>query len=136
MPLSEKLKAELVTKYAPRFFASAQQREKKLEAERLAAKPKPALVATVSEQLAAKAKANPDKVRISVSGDDNTVVVDRPRRTEVIEVFEVDSEGRPARARRYDALTGEWGTVEFDQGYRQPNGTVSEYDPLAALRRD
>lgn len=99
-------------------------------------KPKPALVATVSEQLAAKARANPEGVRISVSGDDNTVVVDRPRQTEVLEVLEVDSKGRPVRARKYDTLTGGWGIIEFNQGYRQPGGAVSDYDPLAALRRD
>jgi hypothetical protein len=68
-------------------------------------KPKPALVATVSEKLAEAAKANPESVRVSARAADQTVVVDRPRRTEVLEVLEVDVEGRPARARRLDVLT-------------------------------
>ena len=100
------------------------------------AKPKPALVTTVSEKLAAAVKANPESVRVSATAEDETVVVDRPRRSEVLEVLEVDAEGRPARARRYDALTAEWGIVDFNQGYRQPAGAVSNYDPLARLRGD
>jgi hypothetical protein len=99
-------------------------------------KPKPALMTTVSEKLAAAAKANPESVRVSATAEDETVVVDRPRRSEVLEVLEVDAEGRPARARRYDTLTGEWGMVDFNQGYRQPAGAVSNYDPLAQLRGD
>lgn len=98
------------------------------------AKPKPALVTTVSEKVAAAAIANPDSVRVSARADDDTVVIDRPRRTEVIEVLEVDAEGRPALARRYDALTGEWGIVEFSRGYRGQGGAVSNYDPLSRLR--
>lgn len=99
-------------------------------------KPKPALVTTVSEKLAAAVKANPESVRVSATAEDETVVVDRPRRSEVLEVLEVDAEGKPARARRYDTLTAEWGIVDFNQGYREPAGGVSNYDPLARLRGD
>jgi hypothetical protein len=49
------------------------------------AKPKPALVSVVGEKLAAAARANPDSVRISARAADETVVIDRPRRVEVIE---------------------------------------------------
>jgi len=99
-------------------------------------KPKPAVVATVSEKLAEAARVNPESVRISATAEDRTIVVDRPRRTEVLEVLEVDGDGRPALARRYDVATGEWGIVEFNQGYRQPSGAVSDYNPLSALRSD
>jgi hypothetical protein len=99
-------------------------------------KPKPALVATVSEKLAEAVRANPESVRLSALAEDQTVVVDRPRRTEVLEVLEVDVDGRPARARRYDAVTNEWGFVEFSQGYRQLSGAVHSYDQLSALQRE
>ena len=137
--ISEKRKAELVAEYAPRIFAAGQEHRKKLEAERLAAeaaKPKPAVMAVVSEKFAAAARANPDSVRVSARSEDDTIVVDRPRRTEVIEVLEVDTEGRPAVARRYDIATGQWGTVEFNQGYRAQPGAVSDYNPLSRLRGD
>jgi hypothetical protein len=100
------------------------------------AKPKPAIVAAVSDQLAAAARANPESVRVSARASDDTIVVDRPRRTEVLEVLEVDAAGRPAIARRYDALTGERSIVEFDQGYRRHGGAESEYSPLSRLRGD
>jgi hypothetical protein len=99
-------------------------------------KPKPALVATVSEKFAEAARTNPGNVRLSVTAKDETVVVERPRRTEVLEVLAVDVEGRPAKARRYDTLTGEWGVVDFEKGYRQPSGAVHSYDPLSALQRE
>jgi hypothetical protein len=93
-------------------------------------KPKPAVMAVVSEKLAQAAKANPEGVRVSVRAADDTVVVDRPRRTEVIEVLEVDGEGRPKVARRIDCTTGEAGMIDFVGGYRQPAGAVSDYDPI------
>jgi hypothetical protein len=99
-------------------------------------KPKPALSLDVSERTAANARARPEAVRVVTTGEDNTTFIDRPRRTEVLEVLEVDGQGRPAVAQRYDALTGEWGTVEFEQGYRRPGGAVSDYDPMSRLRGD
>ena len=74
-------------------------------------------------------------VRVSAKAADDTIVVDRPRRTELLEVLEVDAEGRPSLVRRVDCATGEVGMLEFAGGYRQPAGAVSAYDPLAALRR-
>ncbi len=68
--------------------------------------------------------------------EDGTTVIDRPRRTELLEVLEVDRDGRPALARRYDSGTGEWSVVDFDGGYRRAPGAVSDYDPFAALKRD
>ena len=52
----------------------------------------------------------------------------------MIEVLEVDSEGRPARARRIDCTTGEAGMIEFSGGYRQPAGVISNYNPLDGLK--
>jgi hypothetical protein len=104
--------------------------EKKAAAE--AAKPK--VVATVSPKMAEAIKANPGSLRVSAKGADETVVVDRPRRTEVMEVVEVDREGRPARVRRFDCASGETSVLEFVGGYRQPPGAVHVYDPFAALK--
>jgi hypothetical protein len=87
-------------------------------------------MAVVSEKLAKAAKANPEGVRVSVRAADDTVVIDRPRRTEVIEVLEVDGEGRPKVARRIDCMTGEAGMIDFVGGYRQPACAVSDYDPI------
>jgi hypothetical protein len=97
------------------------------------AKPKPAepaVVAVVSEKFAEAAKANPEGVRLSVRGADEVVVVDRPRRTEVMEVVEVDREGRPAKVRRMECATGEVSVLDFVEGYRQPSGAISNYDPI------
>ena len=98
-------------------------------------KPKPAVMAVVSDKLAEAARANPDSVRVSARSDDGTSVFERPRRLERLEVLEVDSEGRPALARCYDVATNSWGTVEFKDGHRQLAGAVHEYDPLSALKR-
>lgn len=97
-------------------------------------KPKPAVMAVVSPKLAEAAKANPDSVRVSARSEDGTSVFERPRVLERLEVLEVDREGRPALARRYDMATNSWGTVEFKDGYRQSNGAVHDYDPLSALK--
>ena len=96
-------------------------------------KPKQAVVAVVSDKLADAARANPESVRVSARSEDDTIVVDRPRRTEVLEVLEVDAEGRPAVARRYDVTTGAWGIVEFSEGYRGHRGAVHDYHPLSRL---
>jgi hypothetical protein len=104
--------------------------EKKAAAE--AAKPK--LVATVSPKMAEAIKHDPTSLRLSAKGADDTVVVDRPRRTEVMEVLEVDREGRPSRVARFECATGERSVLEYVEGYRQPSGVVSVYDPLAALK--
>jgi hypothetical protein len=104
--------------------------EKKAAAE--AAKPK--VVATVSPKMAEAIKANPTSLRVSAKGADETTVVDRPRRTEVMEVVEVDREGRPSRVRRFDCASGETSVLEYVGGYRQPPGAVHVYDPFAALK--
>ena len=46
-------------------------------------------------------------------------MMERPRRTEAIQVLEVDREGRPALALRHDFTTNERHLIEFDQGYRR-----------------
>jgi hypothetical protein len=54
----------------------------------------------------------------------------------LIEVLEVDREGRPALARRIDCETDERSIVEYENGYRPQAAAVSDYNPLDALKRD
>lgn len=96
---------------------------------------KPKLEVAVSPKIVEAVKANPTSLRISARAADGTTVIDRPRQTEVIEVLEVDAEGRPALARRFDVATNAWGLCEYREGYRQPAGAVSDYSPLSALER-
>lgn len=103
--------------------------------ERTKAKPKPALVSVVSEKLAAAARANPDSVRISARADDDTIVVDRPRRSDIVEVVEVDAQGRPKLARAYDAASNTYGDVEFKEGYRAGGSAQSVYDPIERFEK-
>lgn len=131
--LSEKDKAEILAEFGPRLEALRAKHMARKAAEE-AAKPKPAIVAMVSEKMAEAVRANPESVRLSAKATDETVVVDRPRRTEAIHVIEVDSEGRPALAMRHDLTTNERHLVEYDQGYRR-TGIVSDYNPLDGLRR-
>jgi hypothetical protein len=107
---------------------------KAAEAAAAAEAAKPKLVASLSEKMAEAIKANPTSLRLSAKAEDETVVVDRPRRSEVLEVLEVDAQGRPSLARRFDCATGETSELEFVGGYRQPSGAVHVYDPLAALK--
>lgn len=116
------------------FLARLAATRAKRAAERAAAKPKPAIVAVVSEKMAEAVRANPESVRLSARAADDTVVVDRPRRTEAIEVIEVDREGRPALALRHDFTTNERHLVQFEGGYRR-TGVVSDYNPMDGLRR-
>ena len=84
-------------------------------------KPKVQVTAEVSPKMAEAVKANPASLQVRVYADaaDGTTIVERPRRTEAIEVLAVDEKGRPSLARRHDLVTNEWTTVEFDQGYRR-----------------
>lgn len=102
-------------------------------AERAAAKPKPPIVAVVSEKMAEAVKANPEGVRLSVKAADDIVVIDRPRRTEVIEVLEVEG-CRAKLALRHDLTTNEKHLIEYEGGYRR-TGVVGEYNPMDGLRR-
>lgn len=99
-------------------------------------KPKPTVVAEVSEKVAAAARANPESVRVSARAADETIVVERARRSEVMDVLEVDAQGRPAVVRRVDAETGQPSIMQFVEGYRAPSAVVHQYDPMAGLRRD
>src|SRR5260370_26957014 len=99
-------------------------------------KPKPMLALEVSERSAVNARARPERVKVVTTGEDDVTHIDRPRRTEMLEVLEVDGQGRPALAPRYDALTGERSLAEVNQGYRQGGGPKHEYNPFAALRKD
>jgi hypothetical protein len=98
---------------------------------------KPKIVASVSAKMAEAIKANPETFRVSARGADETVVVDRPRRTEVIEVMDEPTvDGKLRRAWRIDCATGERSVIEFEGGYRQPNVVAHQYDPLSALKGD
>ena len=100
-------------------------------------KPKPkaeAMVTMVSEKFAAAAKAAPESVRMYARTSEDQYVIERPRRSDAVEVLEVDAQGRVALARSQDPATGEYGTIEFEGGYRRPSGAVSNYDPFAGLK--
>jgi hypothetical protein len=97
---------------------------------------KPKVVATVSEKMAAAIKHDPTSLRLSAKGADDTVVIDRPRRTEVMEVVEVDREGRPSRVRRMECATGEVTVLDYVEGYRQPSVVTHVHDPMAALKEN
>jgi hypothetical protein len=94
---------------------------------------KPKIVAAVSPKMAEAIKTNPGSLRLSARAVDETVVVDRPRRTEVLEVLEVE-EGRPSRVKRLDCMTGEVSVENWVGGYRPPSGAISTYDPFSALK--
>jgi hypothetical protein len=115
---------------------AARRAKRKAEAAAAAEAAKPKIVATVSEKMAAAIKANPESLRLNAKDADGPVI-DRPRRTEIIEVMDEPTvDGRLRRAWRTDCATGEKSVVEFEGGYRQPNLVAHVYDPLAALKRN
>ena len=98
---------------------------------------KPKIVASVSQKMAEAIKANPGSLRLNAKDADDTPVIDRPRRTEVIEVMDEPTvDGKLRRAWRTDCATGERSVIEFVDGYRQPPGAAHVYDPLAALKEN
>jgi hypothetical protein len=97
---------------------------------------KPKAIVTVSEKMAQAIKHDPGSLRLHAKGADETVVVDRPRQTEMLEVLEVDGQGRPSRVARVDCATGERSLLDYAGGYRQPNIVSHIYDPLAALKEN
>jgi hypothetical protein len=75
--LTEERKREiLLSVMTKEEFAGLQARKKP--------KPEKAVVVVVSEKLAAAVKANPDSLRLYLRGD--TLVVERPRRIDVVDV--------------------------------------------------
>jgi hypothetical protein len=127
-PLNEESDEEFLARLARR------RAERKAAAEAPAEAAKPKVVATIPPKMAEAIKANPTSLRLSVKGDDEVVVVDRPRRTEVLEVLEVDAAGRPSRVARFDCASGERTVLDYVAGYRPAGGAVHVYDPLAALK--
>jgi hypothetical protein len=116
------------------FLARLAARRAKRKAEAEAARPK--LQVTVTPKLVEAAKANPAsvQVRVSANAPDGTTVIERARRTEMIEVVEV-RDAKPSLVRRLDLETGEWSSIEMAEGYRPKPGVVSEWNPLDGLRR-
>jgi hypothetical protein len=95
---------------------------------------KPKIVASVSPKMAAAIKANPESLCLNAKDADGPVI-DRPRRTEIIEVMDEPTvDGRLRRAWRTDCATGERSVVEFAGGYRVPSGAKHVYNPLDALK--
>jgi hypothetical protein len=99
-------------------------------------KPKPTVTLEVEPATAAQVQARPESVRLVTMRDDDRQAVARVRPKEIVEVLEVDAEGRPKRARVVDCSTDEAGFADYQNGYRQPAGAVHEYNPLDALKRD
>jgi hypothetical protein len=96
---------------------------------------KPKLTLNVSPRIAEAVKADPDSVKVAVKSTDETVVVERARPREIIEVLEVDGMGRPKLVRRVDCATGDVGLFEMAGGYRPQNVAWHEYNALDGLRR-
>jgi hypothetical protein len=104
------------------LFAETRARLAAIRARKAAAEAaKPRIVATVSPKVVEAIKRDPESLRVSVSanGADETVVFERPRRVEVMEVLAVDSAGRPSRVRRFDCASGETSVMDFVEGYRR-----------------
>jgi hypothetical protein len=155
MTQNEKLIAELEADLLPELAAiRANRKAEKLAAEE-AAKPKIGPFA-VSEKMAEAVKANPESLRVSAkAADGDATLIERPGRKVVIpppreyvvegramvpspgvtppprtEVLGVDGAGRPARVWEMDRAAQTEGVAEFEGGYRQPSGAVSNYDPI------
>ena len=73
LPDFERRKAAAIAKLAASSLAGIKQREAERAAAE-AAKPKPAVVAVVSEKFAEAARANPESVRVSARAADDTIV--------------------------------------------------------------
>jgi hypothetical protein len=96
---------------------------------------KPKLTLNVSPRIVEAVKADPDSVKVAVKSTDETVVVERARPREIIEVLEVDGMGRPKLLRRVDCATGDVGLIEMGGGHRLQPGARHEYNPLDGLER-
>jgi hypothetical protein len=133
MSASDKLDLEPLFAECRARLAATRARKKAREE---AAKPK--VVATITPKMAEAIKHDPESLRVSVSARaaDETVVLDRPRKVEVLEVLSVDALGRPSKVARFECATGERSVLDYVDGYRQPGHVVHVYDPLAALKGD
>jgi len=96
-------------------------------------KPKPNLSATAELGPIAReaAKVDPASVELrSLTREaDGTVLVERARVKELIEVVEV-RDGRPSLIRRIDCETGEASIIEMVGGYRPASMVEKDYDPI------
>jgi hypothetical protein len=102
-------------------------------------KPAPEVRAPLVGKIAEAAKANPAsvEVRVVARAEDGTTVIDRPRQREIVQVLDIEpGTCRPARARHIDCATGDVSIREYQNGYSQGGGVVSDYNPLDALKRD
>jgi hypothetical protein len=109
-------------------------------------KRKPAVLAPVSERMAAAVRANPESLRVSAKAEDGVTVIERPdvrREPSRVTVIEVDANGRPTLVQTHDQ--GGYGFVKYEGGYGPPTpgtkaaemgaGARHEYNPLDGLRR-
>ena len=105
-------------------------------APRVPPKPKPTVTLEVPAATAERVRLRPESVRLSTIREDGVPMLERVRPKEIVQVLEVDGDGRPKRARVVDCATGEAGFADYQNGYRQGPGVVSDYNPLDALKRD
>ena len=119
------------------FLARLAARRAKKNAEKLAAEEaaKPRLVLPVSQETAERVRRRPESVRLSTVREDAVPVAERVQVKEIVQVLEVDAQGRPKLARHVDCSTGEAGFVDYRDGYRQAPGAMSDYNPMDGLRR-
>ena len=132
MPVNEQ-REETDEEFLARLAAMRAKRKVKAAAAAEAAKPR--LEIPVTPKLAEAVKANPGSLRLSAKAQDETVVIERAKVTEIIEPLDVDGQACVARARRIDCATGDVSILEYRNGYRLPPGAVSDYNPLDALKR-
>jgi hypothetical protein len=103
-------------------------------------RPKTAVVTELDGKIAEVARANPESVsvRVTAKTEEGVAVLDRPRRSNVVDVIEVEN-GMPKLVKTYDAESGH-GVAEYNGGYgpsyHPKGGAVHSYNPLDALKGD
>jgi hypothetical protein len=95
---------------------------------------KPKLTLTVSPKVAEAVKADPESVKVAVRAAEDVVVIERARPVEVVQVLEVDRDGRAALVRRFDCASGDESLIEMVGGYRPAPGVRHEYNPWDGLQ--
>jgi hypothetical protein len=101
-----------------------------------AAAQRQALLAPVSEKMAAAINTNPDSLRLAAQSAEGVTVIEKPDQRRLpsrVVVVEVDADGRPALMKQLDA-EGNAGLVEYEGGYSPSAGAKHGYNPLDGLR--
>jgi predicted component of type VI protein secretion system len=106
-------------------------RRLEIRRQRKAAAQRQALLAPVSEKMAAAINTNPDSLRLAAQSAEGVTVIERPDQRRLpsrVVVVEVDADGRPALVKQLD------GFVQYEGGYSPSAGAKHVYNPLDGLR--